>query len=223
MSEQTTIQETFEAGGGILRLLPTWVPRYLGQPGNRLRLHPDDSYALGMRRGPIKERWLSSTVPANNGELAPEDEGMSYVVPTISPEGKFLLRHAVEELGASIVGPDLQKNYGGFPIYSKFFDYETPIFHHLHLDNEAAGRVGRIGKPESYYYPIQLNNHPGQFPLSYFGFAPGVTREQVRERLLDLGVLVLVAGQPPHVIVAVDRHPPPRLFPPGQQPLFRIL
>ena len=37
------------------------------QAGQRLRLHPDDYYALGTRRGSIKERWFSSVIPAMNG------------------------------------------------------------------------------------------------------------------------------------------------------------
>ena len=185
MSQNSTIQQTFAQGEGILRLMPTWVPRYLGQPGMRLRLHPDDYYALGMKRGPIKERWLSSTVAAVNGPLAAADEGMSYVSFSDDPEDKFLLRDAVEELSEDLIGEGLMQQYGAWPMYSKFFDYETPIFHHLHLDDEAAARVGRIGKPEAYYYPFQLNNHPGALPVTYFGFDPDVTKEQIRERLLD--------------------------------------
>src|SRR5947207_2172068 len=34
-------------GGGILRLSPTWVPRSFLQPGKRLKLHPNDYYAMG--------------------------------------------------------------------------------------------------------------------------------------------------------------------------------
>jgi hypothetical protein len=52
------------------------------------------------------------------------------------------------------------------------------------LKEEDAKRVGRIGKPEAYYYPPQLNNHPGMFPHTYFGFDPDVTKAEVRERLL---------------------------------------
>ena len=47
----------------------------------------------------------------------------------------------------------------------------------------AAKRIGRLGKPEAYYFPRQLNNHLGAFPLTYFGFDPDVTPEMVRERL----------------------------------------
>lgn len=179
------IRETFEKGEGILRLVPNFVPRRFGQAGHRLRLHPDDYYALGTKRGSIKERWFSSVIPAMNGELAAPDEGMSYVAPTDDVNDKFLFKDAVDELGAEIVGNDLYKKYGTWPMYSKFFDFSTPLFHHLHLDDVAAGRVGRIGKPEAYYFPVQLNNYPGEFPVTYFGFDPDATMEQVKERLID--------------------------------------
>jgi len=60
MTERNLINETFDRGEGILRLVPVFVPRLFGEAGRRLRLHPDDYYALGMKRGSIKERWLSS-------------------------------------------------------------------------------------------------------------------------------------------------------------------
>jgi len=184
MSDGKKIREVFEKGEGVLSMVPTFVPRRFNQAGRRLRLHPDDYYALGTRRGSIKERWFSSVIPAMNGELAPQDEGMSYVAAGDRVDEKLLFRDVVADLGAALIGEELQKRYGTWPMYSKFFDYELPIFHHLHLDDIAAGRVGRIGKPEAYYFPPQLNNHPGQFPVTYFGFDPDVTREMVKERLL---------------------------------------
>jgi hypothetical protein len=150
-----------------------------------LRLHPDDYFALGTARGAIKERWFSSVITCMNGPLAPSDEGLSYVLPfNEDPDAKFSLRDAQEELKAELIGRDLQEKYGGWPMYSKFFDFGDPLFHHLHLDFSSAARVGRLGKPEAYYFPPQLNIHLGTFPATYFGFAPDVTREQVRERLL---------------------------------------
>ena len=71
MARKELIHETFEKGKGILRMVPTFVPRRFSQAGRRLRLHPDDYYALGTNRGSIKERWFSSVIPARNGELAP--------------------------------------------------------------------------------------------------------------------------------------------------------
>ncbi|HOU14664.1 MAG TPA: hypothetical protein PKZ84_16280 [Anaerolineae bacterium] len=185
MNEVQRIHETFEKGHGILRMTPNFVPRRFNQAGMRLRLHPDDYYALGTRRGAFKERWFSSVIAALNGPLAPPDEGLSYVAPTDDINDKFLFRDAVDELGADLIGPELKAKYGTWPMYAKFFDYRQPLFHHLHLNDEAAGRVGYSGKPEAYYFPPQLNSYLGEFPVTYFGFDPDVTKEQVRERLLN--------------------------------------
>ena len=178
------IREALSAGDGIFRLIPIFVPRRFSAPGRRLRLHPDDYYALGTERGAIKERWFSSVIRCMNGPLAPEDEGLSYVLPsTDDPGEKFTLKAAQEHLGAELLGARLTSQFGGWPMYSKFFDFGEPLFHHLHLDFESAARVGQLGKPEAYYFPAQLNNHMGTFPVTYFGFDPDVTRDQVRERL----------------------------------------
>lgn len=179
------IRETFEQGQGVFRMKPVFVPRRFNQAGRRLKLHPDDYYALGTIRGSIKERWFSSVIPAMNGPLAPPDEGMSYVAMNEDASEKFMLRHAVEELGAELIGKELYDQYGMWPMYSKFFDYETPLFHHLHLGEAHAQLIGRMGKPEAYYFPPQLNNHLGVFPATYFGYDPDVTQEEVRERLLQ--------------------------------------
>src|SRR6266850_1046805 len=92
-AKKANVKAAIEAGEGILRLAPCWVPRSFLMPGKRLKLHPDDYYALGAHRGGIDERWFSSTTAAAN-EGAPPDEGLSYVV----QEGKrvFTLREAVE-------------------------------------------------------------------------------------------------------------------------------
>jgi hypothetical protein len=38
-------------------------------------------------------------------------------------------------------------------------------------------------KPESYYFPRQLNNYGADFPYTFFGLEPGTTPEQVRHCL----------------------------------------
>jgi hypothetical protein len=179
------IQETFDQGKGILRLIPTFVPRRFSKAGRRLRLHPDDYYALGTKRGSIKERWFSSVIPAMNGEFAPPDEGMSYVLPFNGKlSEKFLLKDTMNELKDKIIGRELMNKYRGWPMYSKFFDFLAPLFLHLHLGIDAAIAVGRLEKPEAYYFPPEMNNYPGEFPVTYFGFDPNVTKDMVRERLL---------------------------------------
>ena len=185
MSNSAKIRQVFEAGEGILRLLPVFVPRRFGAAGHRLKLHPDDYFALGTQRGSIKERWFSSVIAAMNGPLAAPDEGMSYVNVGDGVEGKISLKDFVEELGAELIGDDLYEKHGTWPMYSKFFDYEGPLFHHLHLGFEDAARVGKLGKPEAYYYPKQLNNYPGKFPVTYFGFDPDCTPEEIKDRLRE--------------------------------------
>lgn len=185
MGHQQLILETFEKGKGILQLIPNFIALRFSRSGMRLRLHPDDYYALGTKRGSIKERWFSSVIPLRIEELAPPDEGLSYVLPfNENLSQKFTLKEAQDMLGAELVGDELMNKYGGWPMYAKFFDYQTPLFFHLHLDFEAAKRIGRYGKPEAYYFPPQLNNYPGDFPYTFFGFSPDVTKEMVKERLL---------------------------------------
>ena len=179
--KQTMIREYIEKNNGILNILPTFVPRRFCKAGHRLRLHPDDYVALGTHRGAIKERWFSSVICAMNGPDAAPDEGMSYV--DMGEAEKISLKDFVTELGAELIGDSLMDKYGTWPMYSKFFDYEDPLFHHLHLDFDAAARVGKLGKPEAYYYPPQYNPVPGNFPHTYFGFDPDVTYDEVKERL----------------------------------------
>ena len=168
---------------GILNLIPVFVPRQFGAAGHRLRLAYEDYFILGTKRGSIKERWFSSIICANNGPLAAPDEGLSYVNIDGDLAHKVSLKDFVDGLGRDILGDYLFTTYGTWPMYSKFFDYEGPLFHHLHLGFEDAARVGKLGKPEAYYYPPQMNNYPGNFPHTYFGFSPEVTKEEVAERL----------------------------------------
>ena len=142
------IRATFEKGKGIFRLFPAFVPRRFNKAGRRLKLHPDDYFVFGMERGSITERWFAATIAAQNGPTAKADEGMSYVCVDYNTDEKFALRDAVKVLGAELVGEELMEKYNGWPMYSKFFDNEAPLFHHLHLTFEDAARVGKLGKPE---------------------------------------------------------------------------
>ena len=184
--------DALTAGDGILRLAPTWVPRSFLQPGRRLKLHPNDYYALGTHRGGIDERWFGSTTAAAN-EGAPPDEGLSYCVQNGS---RFTLRDAISELGAEIVGDAIWKKYQRWPVYSKFFDNMGPIPHHMHQNAEQAKLVGQEGKPESYYFPPQLNNVGNNFPYTFMGLEPGTTKQDVVDCLArwnqgDNGILGL--------------------------------
>ena len=175
-----------DQGKGILRLAPAWVPRSFCVPGRRIKLHPDDYYALGGERGGIDERWFSSTTPADNGPLTSPNEGLSFVVFEDGPDTqKVLLRDAVSELKGALIGEQCWNEYGCWPMFSKFFDNKGALPHHIHHREEHARLTGQMGKPEAYYFPPQVNNYGGDFPYTFFGLNPGTTKEQVRRCLLD--------------------------------------
>jgi hypothetical protein len=174
------VRSVLESSEGILRLAPTWVPRSFLMPGKRIKLAPQDIYALGAHRGGIDERWFGSTTPAAN-ENREEDEGLSYVV--AGKRRAFTLSKAVEEEGKRIVGPAIWDKYKRWPVYSKFFDNMGPIPHHMHQNNEQAAKVGQQGKPESYYFPPQLNAIGNNFPYTFFGLEPGTKKEDIVECL----------------------------------------
>jgi len=180
VSHTQLIREALRSGEGILRLAPCWVPRVFLTPGGRLKLHPDDLYALGAARGGIDERWLASTTTANNGEGTPADEGLS----SIDVQGKrVLLKAAIESIGDELVGANAMAGHGGFDVLCKLFDNLGPIAHHMHQGDEHASRVGRKGKPESYYYPPQYNFVANSFPHTFMGLEPGTTKADVRRCL----------------------------------------
>ena len=168
-----------DAGDGILRLAPTWVPRSFLMPGGRLKLASQDLYALGTHRGGIDERWFASTTAAAN-EGAPADEGLSYVV---HEKDKFTLKDAIEAHGPEMIGAPIWGKYKKWPVYSKFFDNLGPIPHHMHQSAEQAAKLGREGKPESYYFPPQLNWTGNNFPHTFMGLEPGTTKDDIRKCL----------------------------------------
>jgi hypothetical protein len=192
---RTVSEAALEESGGLLRLLPCWVPRSFLQPGKRLKLDPKDLYAFGLDRGGIDERWFASTTPAANENRVP-DEGFSYVY---QGKARVLLRDVIAEMGAEIIGGDIWSKYGRWPVYSKFFDNMGPIPHHMHQNDEQAALVGQEGKPESYYFPPQHNNVGNNFPHTFFGLNPGTTKQDVRRCLEnwnqgDNGILDLSAA-----------------------------
>src|SRR5947209_20563349 len=97
----TLLDRALDAGEGLLRLTPTWVPRSFLMPGRRIKLAPQDYYAYGAHRGGIDERWFASTTPAANEGRVP-DEGLSWIV----HDGKkaFTLADAVTQEGPRLIG-----------------------------------------------------------------------------------------------------------------------
>jgi hypothetical protein len=105
--------EVLHKGDGIFRLDPCWVPRSFLMPGGRLKLHPDDLYALGTHRGGINERWFSSTTRASNGLMTPEDEGLSYIR---DGSTRFRFRDAIDEIGVELLGGEVMAQEKGWNV-----------------------------------------------------------------------------------------------------------
>lgn len=178
------LDSALDAGAGLLRLVPNWVPRSFLHPGKRIKLHPQDYYAYGAHRGGIDERWFGSTTDAAN-EGRVWYEGQSFCAYNGST---FLLKDAVAEAGARVIGKRLFDKYQRWPVYSKFFDNMGPIPHHMHQSFEHAKLTAQDGKPEGYYFPPQYNNCDNNFPYTFFGLEPGTTKAQLRKCLEDWSV-----------------------------------
>ncbi|MCF7708490.1 MAG: hypothetical protein K9N52_06290, partial [Verrucomicrobia bacterium] len=184
MSTETLAAKAMEQGKGVVRLSPTWVPRSFCIPGRRIKLHPDDYYALGGERGGIDERWFASTTPADNGPLTGPNEGLSFIVIEDGDAAeRLLLRDAVAALKGEFIGQALWETYQSWPMYSKFFDNLAALPFHVHHRDIHARLTGQSGKPEAYYFPPQVNNYGGDFAYTFFGLNPGTTKEQVRDCL----------------------------------------
>ncbi len=177
------VAAALDAGEGLLRLTPTWVPRSFLHPGKRIKLAPGDWYAYGAHRGGIDERWFASTTDAANDNRV-WHEGQSFVS---HGDQLFLLKEAIAAAPDRLIGNPLAKKYGRWPVYSKFFDNMGPIPHHMHQSQRNAQLVGQEGKPEAYYFPPQMNNVDNNFAYTFMGLEPGTTKEQLKICLRNWG------------------------------------
>jgi len=181
-SSGAAMERVLDHGAGVLRLAPAWVPRAFCTPGRRLRLHPDDYYPFQKGRGGIDERWLGSTVRADNGVGTGPYEGLSLAV---DPSGALVpLDEFVDTYKGKAIGDRMWNDHGGWAAYSKFYDNLLPLPFHMHPMDEHAALIGKKGKPEAYYYVPQMNNYLGDQPITYLGLQPETTKEQLLERLM---------------------------------------
>ncbi|MDQ0361467.1 hypothetical protein [Breznakia pachnodae] len=175
---KTLIRKTFHDGDGILRMVPNFIPVKFGISGHRLKIHPNDYYKFGTDAGTIMERWLCAVNGTRSKNSKSPNQGCSYF---ITEDGqKILFKDAINELKDELIGSELQRKYGTFPVFSKFFDYENPLYFHFHPETKYAKDVGCEAKPECYYFPPQLNPTSGKRASTYFGFNPSVTREDIK-------------------------------------------
>ena len=146
MSTKAIAEKAMEQGKGILRLTPTWVPRVFCVPGRRIKLHPDDYYALGGNRGGIDERWFSSTTPADNGPLTSKNEGLSHIAVGDGDDAETLLKNADMAMYQA-----KEKGSGNFQGYSPLMGARA--LERLSLENDLR-RAMDNGEFALYYQPV---------------------------------------------------------------------
>ena len=194
------LDRALDAGGGIVRLAPTWVPRAFCTPGGRLKLHPDDLYPFPGGRGGIDERWFSSTTPADNGPGTPEDEGLSYIY--VDDEARVTLRDAMAEemrrdKDVFVMGEEVAEYQGAYKITQGLLQefgpqrvVDTPITEH------GFAGIG-VGAAMAGLKPI--------VEFMTFNFAMQAIEVDAGERFRDIGLHV-VADDPPPVAAVLLEH-----------------
>lgn len=78
---------------------------------------------------------------------------MSYVDTTGKKADLCLFKDAVDELGEKIIGKELKEKFGTWPMYLQHFDFNAPLFHHLHLREEDAQKGWPKGQARSLLLP----------------------------------------------------------------------
>ncbi len=125
MSVKTIVGRALEQGRGILRLAPNWIPRSFCVPGRRIKLLPDDYYAMGGERGGIDERWFASTTPADDGPLTSPNKKFGRVVSEDNNKPERMLScDVIQGLGDEVIGDRTWDRRRRPPIYSKSFEID---------------------------------------------------------------------------------------------------
>jgi hypothetical protein len=168
------VDREYERTGGVFRLAPAWVGRpQIIVPGRRIKLR-DDYISQDVA---VNERWLASVTFADNGVLnriCPPDHGLSYLV---IGSNRVLLRDAIAVRGELLLGKGRT-----WDVLPKFFDNWHRIPHHMHPCQQHCS-PGLTGKPESYYFPEELNVDRNAFPSTPMGVDPSYTDRQVMSHL----------------------------------------
>ncbi len=179
--DASLVHQLLEAGEGILRLAPTWVPRSFLMPGRRIKLAPQGP--LRPRRPPRRHRRALVRLDHAGRQREPRrDEGLSYVV------------HEATSASSRSRTPSSSK---GQSWSARRSGTSTSAGRSTASSSTTSGRSrttctrtrrrrprsGSEGKPESYYFPPQLNALGNNFPYTFFGLEPGTTKDDIRRCL----------------------------------------
>ena len=183
MSDQhlgARVRAALDAGEGILRLAPTWVPRSFLMPGGRLKLAPQDLYALGAHRGGIDERWFASTTAAAN-ESAPARRGPELRRPRRRAGSRS--QDAVEPHGGrDRSATPIWDKYKKWPVYSQVLRQHGPDPPPHAPERTSRPRcVGQRASPRATISRRSSTAIGNNFPYTFMGLEPGTTKDDVRK------------------------------------------
>ncbi len=162
------LDKALDAGEGLLRLTPTWVPRSFLQPGQR---HQARTRATSTPTAPTAAASTSAGSPAPPKpptKTACRTKGSSYVVvrrqavharatPSPKPGDRLIGKAMFEEVQDAGRSTRSSSTTWG---RSRTTCTRAP---------SSAKLVGQEGKPESYYFPPQHNNVDNNFCLHVHG------------------------------------------------------
>lgn len=187
MTKLSLLKEELEKYNGVARMKATWLCRTFLPPGRRLKVHPDDLYPNGVENGGIAERWFCSMGAPETGSTELSRDTMSFFALPGDEEG-ISFHEALKSIGNELIGKEKMDEYGGYVMFSKFYDYGAVLPHHVHPMEEHAKRIGMGKKPESYFFPTEMNNFTYHSAYTFFGFVPGTTKEQIVECMRNYNV-----------------------------------
>ena len=136
------LERALDAGGGLLRLTPTWVPRSFLHPGKRIKLAP--GRLVRLRRAPRRHRRALVRQHDRGGQRRPRLARRPELRARSRASGSCCATPWPKP-GARLIGKAMWDKYKRWPVYSKFFDNMGPIPHHMHqkLRARRADRPGR--------------------------------------------------------------------------------
>jgi len=171
---EALLNEELDAAGGIVRLKPAFVARQFYPGLGRLGLR---EYYAGPERGWICERWLASSVEADN-PVKVEGEGLSFISLSRS-EARLLLRDALQLCPDRMLGERYARGHGNrFGVLTKVLDIGSPIPWHIHAREEDARKYWNMNPKEEAYHFLDAEDR-GPLPYSHLAVHPDITEEDL--------------------------------------------
>jgi len=209
--EAIALGKELDATNGILRLIASFVPR-TSYPGMG-RLGLKDWY-VSPERGWICERWLASSVEADN-PVKVEAEGLSLISFT-EGKGRLSLRDAFQlEPGRMLGDRYAREHHNRFGVLTKVLDIGAPIPWHIHAREEDARRYWNTNGKEEAYYFLDTEDR-GPLPYSHIAMHTYVTQDDLvpilkrwnDDKVLDLSPAYrLNSGEGFHVLPGIPHAP----------------